>query len=532
MITALALSSIYWLAALAGIGLSVRIARDRSAVARELFWLALCAAEWALFYGFETLAKTEALRQLWSQFAYLGTYGTGTFLLRFALRWLRPQLAEWWVQLLWIVPIVVVIAAFTNEWHGQVWTSIRPSDQAWFVWLYEHGPIFWVGVVYQYVVIFTSVVVIVLAAVTRRGIYRQQAILVVIGVLVAVVGNGLYLTRAISLPVDITPLALAFSTGIFYAAVSRAHLLDLLPAARHRVVDLMPDGLMVLDDELRIIDWNRAAVQIWGINRVDLMGMPVAEAIPAWSDAVAGPMPGGQGEVFRATVTRGKDARNREYIDLEIRRFAMRAGRSDGWIVLFHNSSEMRRAESELQEANERLAALNQELMRQALHDGLTGLFNRSYLDDALPRELARCRRDGSSIALLILDIDYFKTVNDTYGHDAGDEVLRGVAELVRGIVRAGDIPCRFGGDELVAVMPGANESEAANVAERIRQRVCEERIIALERELDVTVSIGFAVFPAHAETAAELFRAADRALYAAKDGGRNLTVSAASHEA
>ena len=161
-----------------------------------------------------------------------------------------------------------------------------------------------------------------------------------------------------------------------------------------------------------------------------------------------------------------------------------------------------------------------------------TGLFNRSYLDDALPRELARCRRDGSSIALLILDIDYFKTVNDTYGHDAGDEVLRGVAELVRGIVRAGDIPCRFGGDELVAVMPGANESEAANVAERIRQRVCEERIIALERELDVTVSIGFAVFPAHAETAAELFRAADRALYAAKDGGRNLTVSAASHEA
>ncbi|MCK4513848.1 MAG: GGDEF domain-containing protein, partial [Spirochaetaceae bacterium] len=105
--------------------------------------------------------------------------------------------------------------------------------------------------------------------------------------------------------------------------------------------------------------------------------------------------------------------------------------------------------------------------------------------------------------------------------------VLKGVARLVRGIVRAGDLPCRFGGDEVVAVMPGASEAEAVGVAERIRQRVNEEKFGDGSVQLSVTVSVGFAIFPIHANSSADLFRAADRALYAAKDAGRNRTVPA-----
>ena len=528
MVSAIPLASLYFIAAAAAIGLSLRISRDTSPAARELLGLAASVAVWAFFYGFEILSQSELYRQLWSQAAYIGTYGTGTFLLRFAVRWLRPHRQGWWLQLVWIVPVFVVIAAFTNEWHGLVWPEIRPSDQIPYVWFYGHGPIFWVGVAYQYLAIGISFVLISAAAWTRSGIYRRQALHVVAGVVVAIVGNGIYLARFIALPLDITPMALAISTAIFYASVSRGRLLDLLPAARHRVVDLMPDGLLVLDEDFRVIDWNTAALTMWGIHRSDLTGVPVDDLVPPWSTQVAPELADFRGGVLRTTLLVGEDLRSRTYVDADVQRFSTRSRSSDGWIVVFRDASEIRRAEKDLQKANERLEALNKTLLAQAIHDSLTGLFNRAYLDEALPRELARCMRDGSTIALLILDVDHFKDVNDTYGHDIGDLVLKEVARLVGGIVRAGDIPCRFGGDEIVAVMPGAPEAEVAGVAERIRQRVSEERFGDERIHLAVTVSVGFAIFPTHADSSADLFRAADRALYAAKDAGRNRTLSAA----
>ena len=527
MTSAIPLAALYFIAAAAAGGLALRISRDSTPAARELMGLAAAVAQWSLFYGLETLAQTEFLRLLWSQFAYIGTYATGAFLLRFAVRWLLPRRQGWWLELVWIVPAFMVIAAFTNEFHQLVWPEIRPSDQVSYVWYYAHGPVFWVGIIYEYLAMSASVVLIGAAAWMRRGIYRRQALHVGAGIIVAIVGNGIYLARFVALPLDITPLALAISTAIFYAGISRTRLLDLLPEARHHVVDLMPDGLLVLDQDFVVIDWNTAALAMWGIRQSDPTGIPVADLLPPWSEQIAPVLAESSGQAPRTMVVTSGDPGAITYIDVEVRGFSIRSGASDGWIAVFRDASEMRRTERDLQEANERLEALNKMLLAQAIHDSLTGLFNRAYLDDALPRELARCGRDGSTIALLILDVDYFKNVNDTYGHDTGDLVLREVSRLVRGIVRAGDIPCRFGGDEIVAVMPGAPESEVAGVAERIRQRVSEERFGDENVQLAVTVSVGFAIYPAHAESSAELFRAADRALYAAKDAGRNRTMSA-----
>jgi len=529
MTTALSFSVLFFIASAAGIGLSVRISRDTSPPARELLGLALSVAEWAAFYGLEILARTAFYRELWSQFAYIGTYATGAFLLRFAIKWLKPRLQGWWLQLIWVVPIVVIIAAFTNPLHGLVWPEIRPSENP-AIWFYARGPFFWVGVVFQYAAIGISVVLIIAAAWVRTGIYRRQALQVVSGIIVAIIGNGIYLARIIDYPLDITPLALAISTGIFYAGISRHRMLDLLPAARHRVVDLMPDGLFILDEEFHIIDWNAAALLMWGVTGPDPTGTPVADVVPQWREKIESELIRAPDGLHTTTLQIG-GSRNEEFVDVDIRRFVLSPHAAAGWVAMFRYATAIRRTQADLQEANERLEALNKMLLSQAIHDSLTGLFNRAYLDEALPRELARCGRDGSTIALLILDVDHFKNVNDSYGHDIGDLVLREVAGLVRGIVRAGDIPCRFGGDEIVAVMPGAPEPEVAGVAERIRQRVAEDRFGDERIRLAVTVSIGFAIFPNHADSAAGLFRAADRALYAAKDAGRNRVMAAPSDE-
>jgi diguanylate cyclase (GGDEF)-like protein/PAS domain S-box-containing protein len=166
---------------------------------------------------------------------------------------------------------------------------------------------------------------------------------------------------------------------------------------------------------------------------------------------------------------------------------------------------------------------LREALREQATRDPLTGLFNRRYLDETLPRELHACQRDDQPLALAMLDIDHFKQYNDTWGHEAGDLVLIEVSRILREHLRASDIACRYGGEELVAVMPRAELHEARERISRIANLVRNVELHIHDRPLPaVTFSAGIALAPRHGETADILLRAADQALYAAKQEGRD----------
>ncbi|NHC12351.1 GGDEF domain-containing protein [Motilibacter deserti] len=152
-----------------------------------------------------------------------------------------------------------------------------------------------------------------------------------------------------------------------------------------------------------------------------------------------------------------------------------------------------------------------------ATTDALTGVANRRSFDEALERELSRASRSGAPFALALLDIDFFKRLNDTYGHQTGDVALQRVAAAVAGAVRGSDVVARYGGEEFAVVMPATGLEDAAMVAERVRAAVQ-----AIEAEPHVTVSVGVAAYPEAARTAPVLLAAADAALYASKEGGRN----------
>jgi diguanylate cyclase (GGDEF)-like protein len=162
-----------------------------------------------------------------------------------------------------------------------------------------------------------------------------------------------------------------------------------------------------------------------------------------------------------------------------------------------------------------------------AEHDALTGLFNRRAFDDHLARAIAREDRQGGRFALLLLDIDHFKKLNDTYGHPAGDAALAGVARLLDRLLRKGDLAARYGGEEFVAILPGSEEAGALRMAERVRQALEKERLVFSGARLALTASFGAAVWPADGREPAALLAAADRALYAAKMAGRNRVAAA-----
>ncbi|MBD3640127.1 MAG: sensor domain-containing diguanylate cyclase [Marinobacter sp.] len=175
---------------------------------------------------------------------------------------------------------------------------------------------------------------------------------------------------------------------------------------------------------------------------------------------------------------------------------------------------------------------LEDELEELATRDPLTGLYNRRESSRLLEDEMERARRYNRSMALLWIDFDHFKEINDTYGHAAGDSVLKSISRLLGDSVRSVDSVGRFGGEEFVIILPEMGVSEAHETAERIRHRVSSQlHPLGQGSEVPMTISIGVAVYPDHGTDASMLCAAADRAMYAAKNQGRNCVVMAPAAE-
>lgn len=185
--------------------------------------------------------------------------------------------------------------------------------------------------------------------------------------------------------------------------------------------------------------------------------------------------------------------------------------------------SKVKERTSELVRANERLSALNKELEEISITDSLTQVFNRQYFMDRIKQEVKRSYRYGTHVSLLMLDIDYFKKVNDTYGHQAGDSVLAGVAGLIKDGLRDTDLFARYGGEEFCLLAMAMDQAGAELLAERLRKKVESAEFVPGGNSLKVTVSIGVSAWmPEIKENFEELVRRADSALYSAKQQGRN----------
>lgn len=176
---------------------------------------------------------------------------------------------------------------------------------------------------------------------------------------------------------------------------------------------------------------------------------------------------------------------------------------------------------------NGELAALSGKLAALSTTDALTGLDNRRSFDDRLAMEIGRTERYDVPCALVMIDLDRFKAVNDQHGHQAGDEVLRHVAAVLNAERRLGDMVARYGGEELAAILPHTAAGDAAAWAERVRARFEAEPTRWRDGAIAVTASFGIAAAPAHAADVAGLVEGADRALYVAKQRGGNAVVVA-----
>jgi len=192
-------------------------------------------------------------------------------------------------------------------------------------------------------------------------------------------------------------------------------------------------------------------------------------------------------------------------------------------------STQANLRQQEAEKERKELESRNRELQRQALHDPLTQVYNRQFFDETLEREASRCRRSAAALGVLFIDIDHFKSVNDTYGHQFGDQVLKQVSQAIQSAIRASDVLARYGGEEFVVLASQPTEKGIEKLAERIRERVAQETFHSADQLVKVTCSIGGAIaIPARNDDqiGQELVAAADECLYEAKRAGRNRVCS------
>lgn len=190
--------------------------------------------------------------------------------------------------------------------------------------------------------------------------------------------------------------------------------------------------------------------------------------------------------------------------------------------VVYLLGSQLKIAFDELERANDKLVMLYNQEKENANLDYLTGLGNRRFFELALDRELDIAQQGDSPLGLIMIDIDNFKLINDNYGHQIGDEVLKNVSNLIKNHTRGVDISCRYGGEEFAVILPGTDCLVIRDVAERIRSAVGNSQFFIDKKVLGVTISAGVSCFPKDAVTEENLIKTADERLYSAKKTGKN----------
>jgi diguanylate cyclase (GGDEF)-like protein/PAS domain S-box-containing protein len=312
-------------------------------------------------------------------------------------------------------------------------------------------------------------------------------------------------------------------------------------ATLNEVIVHAPLGMVRIAADLTVIEANPSFCSMLGTSAGDAIGGPIGSFFPPEEMALAGDelrkLANHVIESIEIETQANRPDGSTIWLHWTATAVENRSGDLDYFVVMFEDVSERRSTEDALKAAYAELEGLvvqrtselrsaNERLSTEAISDPLTGLYNRRYLADFVERELSRTRRSGSKIVFAMVDVDHFKRINDTYGHDAGDDVLRALSTFFRAQIRHEDLAFRYGGEEFLLVLPCATFDGIPNRIDKIRDQLTRLTIEHLHRPLkQVTLSIGVAIFPDHGNSADEVISCADAALYLAKEGGRDRVI-------
>jgi diguanylate cyclase (GGDEF)-like protein len=475
----------------------------RGAVA--FFCLVIGVAIYAAGYACELGSPTVAAAMMWVRVQYIGFTLIPLFWWIFALqygrfeRWVRRT-----VPFLAVFPLIFIVVAWTPRLQVLLWRTVQASPRTapWQPLVLDktYGSLHLPLLVYMFGLCIAACAVL-LAGIRRSGRHgHATAAAIIVAAVTPLAGNLVFGFRLSPGPdLDWSALALGVSALVLFWAVFHRDLFDFAPLVNQELVRHMADAIIVLDAENRVVSLNPSAEQILASSSRSARGRAAADVLHGWpglSDWTANGVPG------------MREIGGPPWFEAHLSPLATKGGVTVGSLLILHDFTKRKH--------------LEEELSHLAQHDTLTGLPNRILLEDRMSQALKLSSRTGVGVGILFLDLDRFKSVNDTYGHRIGDGYLAAAARLLVAVLRETDTVARLGGDEFVVMLPQCSTPHAVSAAAEKIVTVLRTPIQVEDATIPCTASVGTAWSTTDGYSVELLLQRADEAMYDSKASGGN----------
>ncbi|MCL4396702.1 MAG: diguanylate cyclase [Chloroflexi bacterium] len=479
--------------------------RSRVPSAREFSYLLWAVAFYTLGYAIE-ISRSDLIGILEAvRVEYVGLAFIPALLMLFVLRFVGVPTPRWVASLLLIVPVITLAIVFTVEHQNLYYIDPRVVDGPFFpVLTFERGAWYYVHYAYLETVTLAALILLVANAYRSDWKHKRQAIAVAAGGAVPMISGFAYFFGMVPGKLDPGPFALSVSALVFAFALFKLGLFELVPVAREMALDSIRDSILVVDKQGRLQDLNKAAWRLPGAT-----GLGIGNPLPSDNPLTDHLRPLLDNAKESVEFSAADPESGIHYYNATAYKILTKLSQLDGIAIVISDVTET--------------VGLMSQLRHQANTDELTGILNRRHLMKLGTQAVDVSRRTGSPLGVILIDLDEFKMVNDKYGHAAGDEVLRNVAQCFRKGLRNIDILGRYGGEEFAVFLPDADIDTTVQVAERLKRQLAERTIQLGHERIVVTASFGvFSISTGDGTTIDDLLKAADLGLYRAKGRGRD----------
>lgn len=486
------------------LGTFAYIKRKQFSSSKTFIWITCCSAIYIFGHAIELGSSSLSEIIFWIKFQYLGLPFIAPLGLILVMQYvgLEKYINKQSLFLIFVIPFSTLVLSITNNFHQLLYRSVylRPNENVPLAdmipgpWYYVHGSC-------TFSCLFLGICILLWYWKKTKWVYWKQILTLLLGNLLPMIASFLYLLGMSPMGMDPVPVVMCLTSALYIWAILSSKLLALAPIARDRIFESMRDGVIVVDTHHRIVDFNAAAKSMISSLSSSNIGNCLSTILF---------------EPYHYLVSSTNDRFVEKEIDwtyeskhLRIRLSPiLKANRIPaGTTIVINDITEQK--------------LLEEKLTLLAFTDGLTKLYNRIYFMEKSSEKLKSSHQENVPFSLLLFDIDFFKKINDTYGHSVGDKAICHVVDLCNKLLHKEHIFARFGGEEFIVSLPKLSLHEAGNLAERIRKTIVETPLHTEYGRIHITVSFGVAESN-DSISLDTLIHRADQALYSAKENGRN----------
>lgn len=454
--------------------------------------------------AFGMMATTLEQIKFWTAIQYVGMPFSPPLSLLFTMQFLGMKITKKRVIALLTIPFISMVMVATNDWHHLHYRvfEVDPVLGLPFIHL-EIGSWYVVHGIFTFSCLFSGFILILARWKETATTYRPQLIALMCGQLVPMITAYVYLVGLTPTGVDPVPMVRWLTTLFYLWAISSSRMFSIMPIAKDAIFNSINDGVMVLDGSNRVIEFNEACKKMFPQLSKSMYGN---EYDQVWREF--------SGYSFPFSLYSSEQHQEIEIVSSEDvkRTYQVRTSllqNTKGLLIIFTDITEVK--------------SLQVQLERQAYYDELTQIYNRRAFFQKCEQDFANSMKEQTVYTVILMDIDYFKRVNDTYGHHVGDQLLIHIAKACQTQLQEGDIFARYGGEEFVLSLKGRTAFEGEMLANKIRGYIEAHPLKWNEASIPVTISMGVAeAANGKGPTLYQLLNKADKALYSAKENGRN----------